>query len=115
MRQPCALHVGTTPSAKSVRGGHPCPPPLTWILGMQNKYEALVPVTISQTRNNFKNGGQECPPHRLAKKVPVSRHHELVEFSGGAYLPSSVPVAPNSRRATVRAGRAMGSAPAAAP
>ena len=31
------------------------------------------------------------------------------------YLLSSVPVAPNSLRATVRAGRAMGSAPAAAP
>src|SRR6266446_8217323 len=52
MRQPCALHVGTTPSAKSVRGGHPCPPPLTWILGMQNKYEALI------TSNNIPNKKQ---------------------------------------------------------
>jgi hypothetical protein len=48
------------------------------------------------------------------KKVPVSRH--LFRNTCAAnYLPSNVPVAPNSRRATVLAGRAMGRAPAAAP
>src|ERR1700682_360413 len=54
----------------------------------------------------------ERTPKRTQTKTGVGFPAPVDEMTTfGTYLLSSVPVAPNSLRATVRAGRAMGSAP----
>jgi hypothetical protein len=74
------------------------------------------PRSAGQVRTSFEFAQDRLCPYANKTKTGVGFPPPVDEMTTfRAYLLSSVPVAPNSLRATVRAGRAMGSAPAAAP